>query len=571
MPKVRARLSTVLTPVRARAARIRRGLLDRTAPARTRAAAAAATVRTRCAPLARRLHPVVTGRTARVLLVMAVGLTAGYAGLLLGGRTVTPVGPTDVQLSLHPSLHGGTTLELPPLGSLRLDTHRGPVSLEAGLTDVRPEQAQKLIENDAEVDRLTDQIADQIRAGVTRLLVRAALIALAAAFLAGLAFFRSWRRALLGMASTALGLVAVTLLTWATFNPHSIAEPRYTGLLANAPQIVGDARSLVQRFSEYRAQLARLVGNVSELYATTSTLPTYEPDPSTIRVLHVSDIHLNPAAWNVIKSVSTQFKIDLIIDTGDLMDHGSAAEDRFADDISDLKVPYVYIRGNHDSKGTQKAVAKEKNAIVLDGDTREVKGLRIYGVGDPRFTPDKSTRDDFVGADQMRAEGRRLASGLRESGATPDIVAVHDPTEGEAFSGLAPLILSGHAHARSTKLLPTGPRLFVQGSTGGAGLRGLEHEEPTPIDLSVLYFSRATHRLQGWDDLRLGGLGLSSAYIERNLEPDPDRPIKPQPPATSPPPSPTSPFPSEFPSDWPSRSLAPLNGTTSPSRTTEPD
>src|SRR5690606_37404008 len=157
-------------------------------------------------------------------------------------------------------------------------------------------------------------------------------------------------------------------------------------------------------------------------------------------------------------------------------------------------------------------------------------------------TPDKSTRDDFTGADQIREEGLRLAAGLRESGTVPDIVAVHDPAEGEAFSGLTPLVLAGHAHARSTRLLPTGTRLFVQGSTGGAGLRGLEHEAPTPIGLSVLYFSRATHRLQGWDDLRLGGLGLTSAHIERKLEPDPDRTIDPTPPATSPPPAPAAPL-----------------------------
>ncbi|MGP4026071.1 metallophosphoesterase family protein [Actinomadura sp. 3N407] len=573
MPKVRAALAGTLTILRLSVSRVLkapRDLLARSAPARARAAAATARVRALASPVTRRVRPAVTGRVSRLLLVIVVGLGAGYVGLLLGGRTVTPVGPTDVQLSLHPSLHGGTNLELPPLGSLQLDTHWGPVSLEASLKDVRPEQAQKLIENDTEIDRLTDQIAGQIRDGVVDLLVRAAVIALAAGFIAALALFRSWRHAILGMTSTALGLVTVTILTWATFNPQSIAEPRYTGLLANAPQIVGDARSIVERFSEYRAQLARLVGNVSELYATTSTLPTYEPDPSTIRVLHVSDIHLNPAAWNVIKSVSTQFKVDIIIDTGDLMDHGSEAEDKFADEISELKVPYVYVRGNHDSKGTEEAVADEENAVVLNDETQEVEGLRIYGIGDPRFTPDKSTRDDFTGADAIRAEGLRLANKLRETGTTPDIVVAHDPTEGEAFSGLTPLILGGHAHARSTKLLPTGTRLFVQGSTGGAGLRGLEHEEPTPIELSVMYFSRATHRLQGWDDLRLGGLGLTSANIERHLEPAPDRPINPQPPASSPPPSPTSPFPSEFPSDWPSRSPAPVSSE-SPTRTPDPE
>jgi hypothetical protein len=62
--------------------------------------------------------------------------------------------------------------------------------------------------------------------------------------------------------------------------------------------------------------------------------------------------------------------------------------------------------------------------------------------------------------------------------------------------------------------------------------------------MSVLYFNRTSHRLQGWDDIRLGGLGLTSAQIERTLEPKPDRPIGPLPappsPSVSPPRSPAS-------------------------------
>ncbi|WP_245623372.1 metallophosphoesterase family protein [Spirillospora albida] len=516
---------------------------------------------TRLRPLGHSLRTAATGRWARLTLVVLVGLGAGYIGLVLGGRAETPVGPTEVQLTLHPAWSGGTRIELPPLGALELDTHWGPVALEATVTDLRTDEARKLIESDTEIDHVTDRIAADLWHGVVVLLIRAGLIALAASFLGSLALFRSLRRAVLGLSSGAVGLVAVTLVAWLSFNPQSVAEPRYTGLLSNAPQVVGDARGVVERFSAYRTQLARLVSNVSELYTTTSQLPTYQPDPSTLRVLHVSDIHINPTAWNIIKSVSTQFKVDLIIDSGDLMDHGSKPEDRFADEISELGVPYVYVRGNHDSKGTQQAVARQKNAIVLDDETREVKGLRIYGVGDPRFTPDKSTRDDYVGADQLRAQGLLLAEKLRGTGNVPDIAVAHDPNEAAAFSGLTPLILAGHTHTRSTKLLPSGSRLFVQGSTGGAGLRGLEHEEPTPIELSVLYFSRATHRLQGWDDLRLGGLGLTSAQIERTLEPHPDRAITPPPP--SPAPSPTSPFPTE----WPATSPSP---TPSGSRSEEP-
>ncbi|MFC5180721.1 metallophosphoesterase family protein [Actinomadura harenae] len=489
-------------------------------------------------------------RAGRVLLVVLVGLSGGLAGLLLGGRVDTPVGPTDVSLTLQATWHGGTTIAIPPLGSLHLDTHWGPVALRAQVTQLRLAAAREFIESSNVSDRqMTDRIAGQLWHGVWIMLLRGVLTALGGAFLAGLLAFRSWRRALAGAGAALAGMLAVALTAWLSFSPASLAEPRYTGLLANAPRVVGDARNLVERFTSYRAQLARLVGNMSRLYAATSTLPTYEPDPSTLRIVHVSDIHLNPAAWDVIRSVAVQFQADLIIDSGDLMDHGTRAEDKFANDISTFRVPYVYVRGNHDSRGTQKAVARQKNGVVLDNTTLQIENLSLYGVGDPRYTPDKSTRDDHVGDAQLHAEGLRLAERLRASGARPDIVIAHDPAEGSAFSGLAPLVLSGHTHKRETTLLPTGTRLFVQGSTGGAGLRGLEHEQPTPIELSVLYFSRATHRLQGWDDLRLGGLGLTSAQIERHLEPKPDRPISP--PTPSPAPTPSSPFPSLPPSQWP--------------------
>jgi predicted MPP superfamily phosphohydrolase len=473
--------------------------------------------------------------------VVVVGLLGGWVGMLLGGHVQTPVGPADVAMSVRPSWNGGTVIEIPPLGALRLNSHWGPLRLQAQVVQLRPEPSRRLIENPGELDRLTDTVASQVRHGLIVLTLRAALFGVVCALLAGLFMFRSWRAALLSGGSALLGMVIVGGLAAATFNPQSVVEPRYTGLLANAPQVVGDAKSIARKFSEYRVQLAQLVGNVSRLYAATSTLPTYEPDPTTLRVLHVSDIHLNPVAWSVMRSIAAQFQVQMIIDTGDLTDHGSKPEERFADDIESLKVPYVFIRGNHDSRAIQAAVRKQKNAVVLDGSMQQVGGLRIWGVGDPRFTPDKTTRDDNVGASAMALTGERLAAGLHAAGVTPDIILTHDPAEGQSFDGIAPLVLSGHVHQRSTRLLPAGTRLFVQGSTGGAGLRGLEGEQPTPIELSILYFDRTTHRLQGWDDFRLGGLGLASAQIERTLEKEPDRALVSPPTPRSP--SPGSPSP----------------------------
>jgi predicted MPP superfamily phosphohydrolase len=482
----------------------------------------------------------------RITAVIAVGLIGGWIGLLAGGRAQTDIGPADVDFTLHASTSGGTVIDIPPLGTLRLDSHAGPVRIEARVTRLHPERARGLIEDPTTFNRLSDTIGGDIRHAFIVMAAKATGAALACAGLAGLLIFRNWRRALGAMAGAFNGLLVIGLLGSLTFNPESIAEPRFTGILASAPQVVGDAKTIVSRIGAYREQLARLVGNMSRLYDVTSTLPTYEPDPTTIRVLHVSDIHLNPVAWNVIRQVVNQFHIQVVIDTGDLTDHGTKAEDKFADSIGKLKVPYVFIRGNHDSTENEKAVRRQKNAIVLDDRIAAVGGLRIFGTPDPRFTPDKTTRGDQVNAPEMLAYGRTAAQKLQALGANPDIVLAHDPNEGLAFAGAAPLILSGHTHQRSTRLLSGGTRLFIQGSTGGAGLRGLEHEEPTPIEMSVLYFNQATHRLQGWDDIKLGGLGLTSAQIERTLEPQPDRPISP-PPAQTPSATPLTPSPSTSP------------------------
>jgi hypothetical protein len=62
--------------------------------------------------------------------------------------------------------------------------------------------------------------------------------------------------------------------------------------------------------------------------------------------------------------------------------------------------------------------------------------------------------------------------------------------------------------------MPT--RLMVEGSTGGAGLRGLEKDKPTPLELSVLYFDE-NHNLKAYDDIQLGGTGESNVEMQRNV------------------------------------------------------
>lgn len=456
-------------------------------------------------------------RLPHLLAVIAVGLLGALLGLLVAGDVRASVGPFEADLSLRPAVSGSTVVAIPPLGQLQLDTHAAPVRLDVSVTSLRDDAARAIAADPESLRGLGAEVDSGLRDGLRKLLLRTALVAISGAALLGLLVFRRWQATL---AAAAVGLAALTATgaaTALTLNDRALSEPRYTGLLASAPTAVGDVRDIVERFDAYSLQLGRLVTNVNKLYAATSQLPVYAPTDDTIRVLHVSDLHLSPTAYDVIATVVAQFNIDVVVDTGDSTDLGSSAEAAYVERIGTLGVPYVWIRGNHDSLLIQQAVTGQPGAIVLDGPTVvSVAGLRMLGQGDPRFTPDKSNGDDDAPPAVLQVVGEQLLAAYQEAPFKPDLVLVHDPSAAAPLLGQVPLVLAGHTHQRRLDRI-SGTELLVQGSTGGAGLRALEGDEPTAVALSVLYFDPTTRALQAQDDITLGGLGTTDARISRRV------------------------------------------------------
>lgn len=476
----------------------------------------------------------------RALGMVVVVLFGAWLGLLAVGSVRTTVGPMDTTMTLRPSLSGGTKINVSPLGALELDSHHAPVRLDVDVDRLDPVRSQALVQHPERLAGLEDEVTSDVASGTRELALRSCVAVVTGATALGLAVYRRPRRAL-AAGGLALALLAASGVgAYATWNPKSVLEPKFSGLLSSAPSVVGDARSIVSDFDVYQQELARLVTNVTRLYDATSTLPVYSPDPATLRVLHVSDIHLNPAAWHIIGSLVEQYDIDVIIDSGDTMDHGAAVENSFLDPIADLGVPYVWVRGNHDSAVTQKYLENKKrfkNVHVLDqGRAVGVGGLRIAGIGDPQFTPDRTGPEQA--ADVESVAGRTLAAALREqqrSGTPADIAVAHEPEAAKETDGEVPLVLAGHVHHRQNEVLKGGTRLMIEGSTGGGGLRAVQNKKPEQVLASVLYLDRSTRRLQAWDEITLGGLGLTTAEVSRHL---PER--KPAPAS----PSPTAPTPS---------------------------
>ena len=458
-------------------------------------------------------------RRRRLLLAVelaGVGLLGAMLAVAVAGTVTREVGPFSADLSLAPALHGGTEVAVPPLGQLQLDTHDGPVRLEVGINQLRPEAARSIATNPNALRGLGAEVNDDLRAGVRDLLLRTALVTVVGAAALGLLVFRRLRRTLAAAASGVAALAVIGGVTALTADSRSLAEPRFTGLLASAPGAVGDVRDILASVDAYGVQLGRLVVNVTDLYQVTSGLQTFVPDDGTLRVLHISDLHLNPTSYEVVESVVEQFRVDAVVDTGDSTDLGTSAELPYVNAIGRLEVPYVWIRGNHDSRLVQDAVARQPNATVLDGpEVVEVAGIGVLGRGDPRFIRDSETRGEAP-PEVLEVVGRQLREAYDDAQDKPDLVLTHDPATSGPLLGGPPVVLAGHTHERRTER-EDGTTLLVQGSTGGAGLRALRGEEPTPVTLTVLYLDREDQSLQAYDDITLGGVGASDARISRTV------------------------------------------------------
>ena len=170
--------------------------------------------------------------------------------------------------------------------------------------------------------------------------------------------------------------------------------------------------------------------------------------------------------------------------------------------------------GNHDSPYVREAMEHVPGVRVLDGEVVQVGGVRILGLGDPRFTADNQLSDadgKALLADQ-RSELTRLA--LRTQ---PDLVAVHDPVQADAVVGLVPAVVGGHRHAFDL-WEEEGTVVSVVGSTGATGVGSFLADEDVPFQAELLRFVGA--RLVSVDRIELQGVA-GSFRSERHMIAEP--------------------------------------------------
>lgn len=438
-----------------------------------------------------------------------VGVVGSLLALWMLPATASRLGPTTVELGGNVG-SGQTNLRITPFGTLTARTHAAPLDVTAALRQVDIEQLGSQVTTARGRAQLQSEIERQIPGLLARTAIKELVAAVIVSGVLGAALFRHRRRGA-GVAASTAGLVtlAVLGLTALTFEQDRFENAHYSGSLERARQVIETISEHSETLDQARTRYQVAARRASELMVLLAD-PRIHPGEETTAILHISDIHANPVAFEVSQQLATEFDVAAVIDTGDLassfLDTGELSSfegpvDRLMlNGIERLEVPYLFVPGNHDSPRLRGLIERADNATVLSGETVSAGGVEILGWADPTYSTTPIPESEK--SEQRLAAAGEVATAVAEG--QPDVLAVHDSALAAESIDLVPLVVSGHFHRRIVEETG-GTRFLTVGSTGATGLKSLTVEADLRYEAEVLYFDG--DRLVAVDYVTLEGLG----------------------------------------------------------------
>jgi predicted phosphodiesterase len=470
-----------------------------------------------------------------------VGIAGAWLAIAAFGRGSATLGPFQVGLEAHFG-SGVTDLSVPPLGEISAQTHLTPFHLTATVQGIAIQKLSETV-SDSGIEPLVQHVENEARRQVLFYALRLLGVAVLGGALLGLVVYRkNWRRVLIAAASALVLVGGTELATYATYDTSAFLSPTFSGSLSIAPKLIGPVEEATQHIDAFRTALEQIVSGSARVYTSIQAAPP--AGPNTIKVLHISDIHLSPLGFSFAQKVAQGFGVDFVVDTGDITTFGTPAENFVTNYVPEFHVPYVFVRGNHDSGSLVQAMSKEPNVRVLDGTETTVDGISIYGYPDPVFNNNNHNLNTHEFDQEVASADPIIARQVEALPQRPDVVMVHDNRMAQSVAGHVPLVLSGHFHVPAKTI--TDGTLYLQiGSTGGAGIKVFTNLGG-PLSAEVLYFRPPTSttpaRLIAYDRISQSPES-GSLTVQRELVPS-DLHLVPPSPSTSETPAPTSPSPS---------------------------
>lgn len=462
----------------------------------------------------------------------AVGAALGFVLLsLLGAAFVVSVFGArtyhwrafDIRVSVQPALRGQTRLDFAPIGEVRARTHATPLTVTIRLASIDFERMKQLVLKPPPRAELEKEFAGAARRSLINLALWQITLGAAGALLVPL--FLRLRRARWWALAAACGAGFTALVfvgTLQTFDRKAFQSPTYTGSLREARWMIGFVTEAVGRAEALSDKLRNVANNLGTLYGRIGAIPGLVQETETVKILHISDIHNNPAAVPFVRELAEKMKVDAILDTGDLTDFGTPLETRLSRGLAPGSIPYIFVAGNHDSQATVRAVRARPNTFILDGEPVTVAGLTFLGLPDPSSAR-AGNGSVNTSLEALEDAGDRMAARYAAAMPPPDVVCVHNPRQAAPLLGLARVVLCGHMHRASIETTD-GTVICNAGTTGAAGARYFDRAEGVPFSAALLTFTRSPEKRLLFIDLVVLDGSLGQYSIRRTSFPAEEEP-----------------------------------------------
>ncbi len=423
----------------------------------------------------------------------------------------------EVILSAKFGAPGFTQVSIPPIGSIIASTHPTPIQLIISLQNVDLDILRSITA--AGDQGLGELLVEDIRIEATRVLRVFALKFMALAGLGGIfgVFLLGYRSVIPLARGLMIGLLLSGImvgLTYTTYDANPFEHPEYRGIVEAAPWMVSLIQESVIKVEELGEQIQLLASNLYTAFQRIEDLKAIGIHDASLTVLHVSDIHNNPIAYDFARQIVSSFPVDFIIDTGDLTDWGTPLEAEIVSRIQQLDVTYVFTSGNHEAPDVLERLRRTENVVMIDNGEQQVHGLRIAGIGDAAA---KSISPQPVAIDYLADTARWINTTYGKMERPPHVFGVHNHRIATAIEpGVFPLVLYGHNHKQL--IAQHGQTVFINaGTTGAAGIRGLQSKEPIPFSLALLYF-RYDEEQKDYKVIAVDGISVQGLEASISLE-----------------------------------------------------
>jgi predicted phosphodiesterase len=436
------------------------------------------------------------------LLAAALALVGAWMSFLVTPPATVTVGVVSAQIRAVPG--SGTVVRSAEGRAVTDDAiMRGPLQVQVDVA-FRP----AVDTNEPKVLAAISDARPKLVHGVETYLLRVAGGAVVVAVvLAALLLGLGWPRLLAtGLASIAI-VASGAGITAGTMQPSAF-----------------DAASCAHGWSRYA---------LADLPELTPPAPTVVPPPDAtaaandglVGVVLIADDHLNPEGLRFAAALQHTTGAQAVLDAGDTTSYGVPGEACVvAPLIRSFRVPYVWVRGNHDSAAFQRTMKAIRGVRVLDGSATTVAGITVWGVGDPSFTPRRLTSTAQMAANAARTRVG-LAATVEEADLLPDVVLTHecqmaasaDPVN-PGVVGVVPLVACGHTH-REAETERSGTTILHTGTVGAGGLGAFDRGELQDFDAMLLYFDATTHRLVKYYTVSGAG-GSAALFSEHDISVD---------------------------------------------------